>query len=120
MLVAVPLFGDEVSPRFGYATEVMLAHVEGRKVHSSRRIAVPETGGMQICVLLISLKPQVVICGGIRRACQRMLEHRHITVIWGIIGRAEDALSSYASGKLKSDQFVCPGRRRFRKGGRGQ
>lgn len=111
MLVAVTLFGNEVSPRFGYATEVLLAQVEQGKVGSSRRVAVPGRGGIQICSLLASLRPEVVICGGIHRSWQRSLEHEGIAVTWGVIGEAEDALRSYASGSLRSNQFVCPGRR---------
>ena len=122
MLVAVALFGDEVSPRFGNTTELMLAQVGSRTIQSLRRLAIPAGGGYQLIRLLSSLKPVVFICGGIHRHWQRMLEGEGITVVWGIIGRAEDALNSYIAGSLNSNQFVCPGRRsgkgrkRYRKG----
>jgi predicted Fe-Mo cluster-binding NifX family protein len=116
MIVAVPLFGEEVSPRFGYANEMMLADVDSGKVESVRRLAVPGGGGMQVCSLILSVRPDAVVCGGIHPRWQRMLEHQRITVLGGVIGRAEDALGSYAAGNLKSDQFVCPRRH----GGRGR
>ncbi len=121
MLVAVPLFGNEVSPRFGYTTEVMLAEVDGGRIHSLRRVVLSGRGGMQIYSLLVSMKPEVVICGGIHRSWQQSLEREQIAVVWGVIGEAEDALNSYAAGNLKSNQFVCPGRRgdRGRRSGRG-
>jgi predicted Fe-Mo cluster-binding NifX family protein len=122
MLVAVPLFGDEVSPRFGYTAEVMLAEVDAGKVVSLRRLAVPGQGGRQVYSLLVSLRPAVVICGGIHRSWQQMLQHERIAVVWGVIGIAEDAVKSYAMGRLKSNQFVCPGRRAGRgsRAGRGR
>lgn len=111
MLVAVPLFRNEVSPRFGHATEIALAQVESGEVGEIRRIALPGRGGRQVYSTLISIKPAVVICGGIHRSWQGMIEMQGIAVIWGVIGEAEDAIRSYAAGSLRNNQFVCPGRR---------
>ena len=117
MIVAVPLFGEEVSPRFGYANEVLVADISSGEVQSVRRLAVPGRGGMQICSLILSVRPDAVVCGGIHPRWQQMLERQRVTVFWGVIGRAEDALGSYAAGNLRRDQFVCP-RRSKRRGGR--
>jgi predicted Fe-Mo cluster-binding NifX family protein len=111
MIVAVPLFRNEVSPRFGHATEVALAQVENGEVGEVRRIALPGRGGRQVYATLVSMKPAVVICGGIHQSWQGMIEMQGITVIWGVIGEAEDAIRSYAAGSLRNNQFVCPGRR---------
>jgi predicted Fe-Mo cluster-binding NifX family protein len=111
MLVAVPLFRNEVSPRFGHATEVALARVESGKMGEIQRVVLPGRGGRQVYATLVSLKPAVVICGGIHRSWQGMLERDGIAVVWGVIGEAQDAISSYAAGSLRNNQFVCPGRR---------
>jgi predicted Fe-Mo cluster-binding NifX family protein len=126
MLVAIPLFGDEVSPRFEYATEVMIADISSGKVSSLRRLSVPAQGGMEVYSLILSAAPETVVCGGIYPRWQRMFEHKKIAVLWGVIGRAEDALKSYAAGELSSNQFVCSGRRvggsrrRYQRGKRGK
>jgi predicted Fe-Mo cluster-binding NifX family protein len=111
MLVAVPLFRNEVSPRFGHATEIALAQVESGSIGEIRRVVLPGRGGRQVYSTLISLKPGVVICGGIHRSWQGMLETKGISVVWGVIGEAADAINSYAAGNLRNNQFVCPGRR---------
>lgn len=114
MLVAIPVFGDEVSPRFGYTTEMILAVIESGKVCSKQKLIVTGQGGMQVYSLLLSLRPQTLICGGIHRRWQRMLEHENIKVLWGVVGRVDDALNSFAKGGLNINQFVCPGRRNGR------
>ena len=118
MLVAIPVYKDEVAPRFGYASEVLLAEVAAGEITSSRRTAVSRRGGFGVYSLLVSEKPRTVICGGIHPYWQKRLEYEQITVLWGVIGLVQDALKSYAAGELKSNQFVCPGRRAGRGRGR--
>jgi len=110
MLVAIPLFRDEVSPRFGYATEVAVATVDSGEVGEIKRFAIPGRGGRQVLSLLVSLNPEVIICGGIHGSWQVMLNHHGISIFWGVIGRFEDVFSSFAAGKLENNQFVCSGR----------
>ncbi len=117
MLVVIPVFREEVSPRFGFTSEVLLARVEGGQVELARRVSLGGRGGRQLLSFLAAEKPQVVICGGIHPSWQVLLEREGMKVIWGVIGPAEDALKSYVAGTLRSNQFVCRGRRGAR--GRG-
>jgi predicted Fe-Mo cluster-binding NifX family protein len=118
MIVAVPVYGNEVAPRFGEATELVVAQAYEGRIHSIRRVSLGTQGTEQIYSLVVSLRPHAVICGGIRRSLQRLLEREHIAVFWGVIGRAEDALNLYLAGRLRPDQFVRPGRRGGRACGR--
>ena len=111
MIIAVPVYGDEVAPRFGEAAELMVAQTREGQIHSMRRILLETREEGKIWSLVLSLRPHAVICGGIRRSLQRLLEREHIAVFWGVIGHAEDALNLYLAGRLRSDQFVRPCRR---------
>jgi predicted Fe-Mo cluster-binding NifX family protein len=111
--VAVALFGTEVSPRFGCGSTFLLAEINGRRIDQQAAL---DTNAILPCVLpslLAERGVQTVICGGIQRGFQAALEERGIRVVWGVIGSAADALDAFAAGTLRTDQFVCRGRRRL-------
>lgn len=120
MKVAVPLFGEEVSPRFGCSTEVLIAWVDAGGVELEGARGLTGTAPWQWPELFSSMGVSVVVCGGIHGRFQQELERRGIQVIWGVIGLAADALHALQNGRLQRDQFVCRGRRRHRAGRRGR
>jgi len=119
MKVAVPLFGQEVSPRFGCSTQVLIAEVteSGVEVEGAQDLTV--TPG-QWPELFSNIGVSVVVCGGIHRRFQQELEQRRIRVIWGVIGPAADALYALQAGTLQRDAFLGHGRQRRRGRGRGR
>ncbi|UCF33640.1 MAG: hypothetical protein JSV78_15040, partial [Phycisphaerales bacterium] len=121
MLVAIPLFGDEVSPRFGWCAEVLLATVDDGRVQQQEVRDVRHLAPCQLPEFLQSLAVENVICGGVNRRFQEEMEHRGMKVVWGVIGPATDALIALTKGTLQRDQFVCRGHRGhggFRRGQR--
>ena len=111
MKVAVPLFNDEVSPRFGCSTHVLVATVDQESVRVEQT---HDLSGRPPCEwpgFLESLEIRKIVCGGIHERFQTQLRERGIEVIWGVIGSAAEALAALQNGSLKSDQFVCGGRR---------
>jgi predicted Fe-Mo cluster-binding NifX family protein len=111
MLVAIPLFGDEVSPRFGWCAEVLLASVDDGQVQQQEVRDVRHLAPCQLPEFLQLLAVEKVICGGVSQSFQKEMERRGMEVIWGVIGTACDALAALMKGTLQPDQFVCPGRR---------
>jgi len=109
--IAIPLFGDEVSPRFGCATRFLLVDVEaGRPMRREVKdlVALGSPPG-QLAAFLKSLEVNKVVCGGLHARFRRDLEALGIEVIWGVIGTAEEAVSTLISGRLERDQFLCRG-----------
>ncbi len=109
MYVAIPLFGEEVSPRVGPRNSFLIASIaEGRicdrQIVEARNIAWPH-----LPEFLVSLGVTKVVCGGIGHELEQELERQGIEVVWGVIGPASDALSALAEGTLHSDQFVRRG-----------
>jgi predicted Fe-Mo cluster-binding NifX family protein len=111
MLVAIPLFGDEVSPRFGWCAEVLLATVNDGQVQQQEVRDVRHLAPCQLPEFLQTLAVEKVICGGVSRRFQEEMQHRGMEVTWGVIGTASDALAALTKGTLQRDQFVCRGRR---------
>jgi predicted Fe-Mo cluster-binding NifX family protein len=113
MRVAIPLSGDDISPRFGSNAQFRVATVANGHVQSEE---VRDTGNLcphEFPEFLSSLGVGKVICGGIHRRFRDALEQRGIEVTWGVFGSAADALRAFREGTLRRDQFVCrehPGR----------
>jgi predicted Fe-Mo cluster-binding NifX family protein len=119
MKVAVPVFGEEVSPRFGCSTHALVATVDQGGVQIEGMQDLSQVPPWQWPDLFSSLGVAKVVCGGMHGRFQEELERRGIEVIWGVIGPAADALAALQKGTLRSDQFLCRGRRRRRGRGRG-
>ena len=116
MRVAVPLFGDEVSPRFGYSTELLVATVGEDGIRSEEVKDIAGLAPWQVIEDLSSSGVVKVICGGVQRHLQSEMEGRGMEVIWGVIGPAADALVALRDGTLRRDQFICRGRQRRHRG----
>lgn len=106
MLLAIPLFGPRVSPRFDHAQRLMLATLEKGRVTSREEILLEPLAGWQRVEKLKDLKVDIVICGGIDRESACRLGEYHIRVIPLVSGEAARVLRDFKAGRLEppSDQ----------------
>jgi len=118
MKVAVPLFGEDVSPRFGYMNDVLIATIDETGIRTEEIKDVTSLAPWQLPEFLASLGIAKVICGGMHWRFQYMMQRSGIEVIWGVIGPAADALAALQAGRLRNDQFLRHGR--HGPGGRGR
>lgn len=109
MRVAIPLFGDDVSPRLGPRSSFLIASVAKGRISDKQVVEAKNVAWPRLPEFLVSLGVRKVVCGGIQHELQQELEHRGVEVVWGVIGPASDALSALADGTLHSDQFVRRG-----------
>jgi len=101
MKVAIPLFGNWISPRFGFSPEMWILTIEKGKVVSQERISMAGLALPQWFNQLSSRGVDSIICGGIDGFCHRQLENLGISVIPEIAGEANEALSLFLNGKLQ-------------------
>ena len=101
MIVAIPVFGSEVSPRFDCAKEIMLIRIEGGKIVDRKNVAVVETSSLHIVKILSAWKVQQVICGGIDDFSNRMLKGLGIGVSPWVSGNAGQALEDFLGGLVQ-------------------
>jgi predicted Fe-Mo cluster-binding NifX family protein len=111
MKIAVPLFGEEVSPRFGFSTQLLVANIDeaGVQVEGIQELA--NMRPWQWPDYLATLGIEKLICGGMHPRFQVEMQRRGIEVIWGVIGPVADALEALRDGTLQRDQFLRRGRR---------
>jgi predicted Fe-Mo cluster-binding NifX family protein len=112
MKVAIPLFGNRISPRFDFSPEMKIISLEKGEVVSQERLSTAHLSLAQRLEHLISSGVNQVICGGIDVFCVDQLTQRGIQVLPNIVGEAETALSLFLKGRLR------PGRCCDSQGGR--
>ncbi len=74
MRIAVPVFGEDVAPRFCFAREMLVVDLEGDR-ETGRRFVMFGTGSWtQRIRLLEDLGVDLLLCGGFNRRLQPMAE----------------------------------------------
>lgn len=98
----IPLFNDEVAPRFDMATDVMLVKINSETEMDERIIVLPHASADDLCALATSDNTHAVICGGIDNEHYQYLKWKGITVLDDVIGPVEKVISLYRAGTLQS------------------
>ena len=123
--VAMPVWGDRISPVFDAAGRLLVVEVEeGAEVDRSE-VPLGEGSLPSRARRLSELGVDVLICGAISRALGDLLDDSGIRVVPWISGEPDPVLSAYLAGELSDSDFAMPGcggtraRRRsgLRKGG---
>ena len=94
VLIAVPLYGTEVSPRFGFADKVLLVDVHAGRPGHRRQVLLGRKDIPSRLNRLAELKVDVLVCGGFNRRYLPLAQRLGIRVIWGRGGSAAQALES--------------------------
>ena len=113
MKIAIPLFGNRISPRFDFSPELWIITVEYGQVVDQERLLVENLNLLQRLDQLTSHKVNQVICGGIDGLSRNQLGSRGIDVVQDVIGDAEAVFDLFMRGRLRPG-FCCE-----RRGGRG-
>ena len=94
--IAAALFGEEISPRFDCCTGLLVWDEDGYEVRLDLR---GRTAGARI-EEVIRLKPDCLLCGGIRRCDLFLLTKCGVRVIDGLTGEARTAVAQCRNGTL--------------------
>jgi len=107
--LGIALFGDEVSPRFCFAENILVVCLaQGREV-KRQVVSLGEPWLPSRIAQLVAMDVRLLLCGAFNRAFLPNAERLGIQVVTGISGKAEDALASYLAG-------ASPRARRRRRG----
>ena len=106
--VLIPLYKDEVAPRFDLASEALLAVVEPRGGVSVQDFLLPHASPDGLCDLVLSKDVDVVICGGIEEEYYHYLRWKRVEVLDNVAATARGALERFADGNLKAGDILFP------------
>lgn len=114
MRIAIPVFGNRISPRFDFAPLFGLYDTEGEKIIGSRNISCDGWGDVERATRLKELEVDTLICGGVPNYLLGILTNSGIKVVPWIAGTVDEALALFLQNRLDPGMILCPGR------GRGQ
>ncbi len=109
MRIAIPIWGDKVSPVLDTASRLLIVEIEGQ-TETSRFEAYPGKRDLwKRCVFIQDMGVDVLICGAVSLPFVNILEACDISVIPDISGRPEEVLKAYIEGNLLISKFMMPG-----------
>lgn len=115
--VLIPLFKDEVAPRFDLAAEALLAdvtqdvdgegdgHGDGSRI-KTEDFLLPHPSADGLCDLILRKDVDVLICGGIEEEYYHYLRWKRVEVLDNVAGPARDVLARYAQGTLQAGDIL--------------
>lgn len=117
MNIAIPLFGSRISPRFDFCQELLIVTIEDGIIIDRKTVSISSLTPLQRITELCNRNVTAVICGGINRMVHNHLRNNGISVIYDVMGEADEALDRYLTGNLHPRAF-CQSRRKraWRKG----
>ncbi|MBW2056490.1 MAG: NifB/NifX family molybdenum-iron cluster-binding protein [Deltaproteobacteria bacterium] len=119
MNVAIPLFGSRISPRFDFCQELLIVTIEDGIIVDKKTVSISSLTPLQRIAELSNRNVKTIICGGINRLVQSHLRNNGISVIYDVMGEAEEALDRYLKGRLRPRAFCESRRKRASKRGTG-
>jgi len=112
MKIAIPVWGDKVSPVLDTASTLLVVELEDQKEASRFETYLDEQDLSRRCIRIRRLGIDTLICGAISRGFSKILEGSGIHVVPGISGHPEDVLDAYVNGNLFRSKFFMPGYQR--------
>ncbi|MCP4604188.1 MAG: dinitrogenase iron-molybdenum cofactor biosynthesis protein [Proteobacteria bacterium] len=105
--ILIPLYGDDVAPRFDMATDVMIATFgPGNELLEKRTVVLQHASPDKLCQLILTGNINAVICGGIEEEYFQYLTWKKIRIIDSVIGEAGQALELLRKDNLHPGQIL--------------
>lgn len=99
MKIAIPLFGERVSPHFATAPEALLIQTEGGRICATWKIDLSLLSATERRVKFLGLGIEALICGGIDEASRSWFEKQGVHVEADRMGNARDEIGRCLSGQ---------------------
>lgn len=108
-MLAVPLHGNEVAPRFCSAIEFMIADVDGERVCHVQRLTIPKEAWPRRLERLSTAGVRILLCGGFNRSFVPVAEGLGMRVISGLAGKADQLIEAFLRDEFEQFRFVPRG-----------
>jgi predicted Fe-Mo cluster-binding NifX family protein len=109
MWVAIPTRSERISPVFDSAGQILLVELDDGRECSRCVAPMPGDSLAGRVSRLKELRVAVLICGGISRPLQQMIEAEGIRVHPWTAGPVDEVLEAYRQGRLHEAQYLMPG-----------
>ncbi len=103
----IPLYADEVAPRFDLATEAMIITTAGGNVvEEERTIVLAQASAEKLCQLILVENISVLICGAIEDEYYQFLKWKKVDVFDSVAGSASLAFEAMQANTLTSGDVL--------------
>jgi predicted Fe-Mo cluster-binding NifX family protein len=105
MNIAMPIFGNRVSPRFDCAQSFLVVTAKGQKIVARRELFATHWTPHERISQLVTMGIDVVVCGGIDSWSSAALRDAGINVYGRVTGPADESLDAFLQGKLAMQEI---------------
>jgi predicted Fe-Mo cluster-binding NifX family protein len=106
--ILIPLYGNEVAPRFDLATEVVITSWRNHQKETEEKIVVlSQASAEQLCHLILTEGIDVVICNGIEEEYYQFLAWKKVQVVDSVIGPWQTVLKHYFEDRIRPGDILC-------------
>lgn len=109
MRIAIPIWGNRISPVLDVAQQIYLIDLDSRRVHNKLSISLDSKSLSERAVTLKKSGVEKVICGAISEFFYQLLNNQKIEVLPWVTGNIEDVLHAFTSGHITDPCFRMPG-----------
>ncbi len=106
MKIGVTYENGNVFPHFGHTEQFKIYDIEDGKVTGAQIVSTEGSGHGALAGLLLGLKVDTLICGGIGAGAQVALAEAGIRLYGGVSGSADEAVEALLAGNLVFDPDV--------------
>ena len=100
MRVAMPRFGEQVAPCFGYAATITIFTIARGKVIDEVDFCLQSNDILDRFRLLRDQQVGTLICGGLEESLEDLLQANDVRVISWVSGRVDTLLKCFLRGEL--------------------
>lgn len=103
----IPLYLDEVAPRFDLATEaIIITTSRDNQIEEERTVVLPQASSEKLCHLILTENISAVICGAIEEEFFQFLKWKKISVNDSVAGPFMKAFAQFMDQSLKSGDIL--------------
>ncbi|WMW64034.1 NifB/NifX family molybdenum-iron cluster-binding protein [Nitratidesulfovibrio liaohensis] len=103
----IPLYRDEVAPRFDLAGEALLVHLDADGAELSRSsVLLAHASSEELCRIALEEKVRAVICNGIDDEFWQYLRWKRIEVIDNVMGPVDEAIARFRADVLRPGDIL--------------
>lgn len=105
--VIIPLYCEEVAPRFDLASETFIATISGKKVEEKKYMVLKRPSAEDLCHFILTENINTLICNAIDDEYCHFLKWKKVLIIDNVAGTLADAFDNYLNNTLKSGDILC-------------
>jgi hypothetical protein len=105
--IMIPIYKDEVAPRFDLATEVMVAIVSNNNtIEEQKTVVLPRSSPEDLCHRMLSENISTLICGAIEDEYYQFLKWKKLSIFDNVSGKWKDAFEIFLNHSLHSRDLL--------------